>query len=93
VNELLNGTDIGRSTIVDTARLFIEGERRHMQREEEFFFPLAEKMLTAADWSHIEGELAKRPDPLFGERVETRYKLLRERLLAWEQEYPSDRDL
>ena len=87
VSALLNDTDIARSTIVDATREFIEAERRHMQKEEAHFFSLAERVLTPADWSHIEGMLTKRRDPLLGERVEERFKNLRERLLSWEREY------
>src|SRR5208283_3252798 len=70
IRELLNDTDIARSTVVEAARAFIETERRHMEREEQRFFPLAERLLTPVDWAHIEGDLASGRDPLFGERVE-----------------------
>ena len=93
VSAILNDTDIARDTVVNAARLFIETERRHMQKEEEHFLPLAEQVLTKADWSHIEGALAFVRDPLFGGRVEQRFSRVRERLLAWEREYRIDRDL
>ena len=93
VGALLNDTDIARSVVVDAARQFIEAERRHMQKEEEQFLPLAERVLTPVDWSLIEGALSIGRDPLFGARVEEKFARLRERLLAWEQEYRAAPDL
>ena len=87
VNALLGETDIARSAIVGAAYFFIEAERRHMQAEEKLFFPLAEQLLTPLDWSLIEGKLADGRETLFGERVDERFKNVRERLLAWESEY------
>lgn len=87
VQALLNDTDIARDAIVEAAREFIHAERRHMHREEEQFLPLAERLLTASDWSLIEGALATGADPLFGDRVEAKFRRLSERLLAWEQEF------
>ena len=87
VTALLSETDIARSAIVGAAYFFIEAERRHMQAEEKFFFPLAEQLLTPLDWSLIEGKLANGRDTLFGERVEERFRNVLERLLAWESEY------
>ena len=92
VGALLSATDIARSSVVNAARQFIEAERRHMEREEEHFLPLAERVLTPEDWSNIEGKLANGRDPLFGSRVEKRFNNLRERLLAWEREYRTGQD-
>jgi hemerythrin-like domain-containing protein len=64
-----------------------------MQKEEQHFLPLAEQVLSSADWSQIELELAGGRDPLFGERAEERFKNVRERLLAWEQEYRTGEEL
>ena len=84
---LLKGADIARAEIVDAARRFIEDERRHMGMEEEHFFQVSERLLTPADWSMIEGELAKGRDPLFGGKVEERFRKLSETLIAWEAEF------
>jgi hemerythrin-like domain-containing protein len=90
VRALLNDTDIARSTVVDAAQEFIATQRQHMKREEESFFPLVERLLTPDEWSRVEGELASRLDPLFRGSVEERFKTVRERLLAWEEEYRAD---
>lgn len=90
VKALLNDTDIARSTVVDAAREFIDTERRHMKREEEYFFPLVERVLTPLEWSQVEGELTSGPDPIFGGRAEQKFNAVRERLLAWQREYQEE---
>jgi hemerythrin-like domain-containing protein len=90
VRELLNDTDIPRAAVVEAARGFIDTQRRHLRAEEEIFFPLAERVLTAADWAQVERDLTGGPDPLFGGRVEARFRTLSDRLLAWEAEDRAD---
>ena len=87
VSALLNESDIARTDIVDTARAFIDKEREHMQLEEESFFPMVEQWPEPLDWLNIESALAERQDPLLGVQTEELFRNLRERLLAWEQEY------
>ncbi|HVN02347.1 MAG TPA: hemerythrin domain-containing protein [Caulobacteraceae bacterium] len=92
VSALLGETDIARSEIVDAARRFIDAQWAHMRREEEGFLPLADRLLAPADWTAIESELGRRRDPLFGGKVEARFRALGERLLAWaaeDEETPS----
>ncbi len=86
VNALLNETDIARDAVVEAARKFVALERRHMQMEEERFFPVAERLLSADDWSGVEAGLAQGPDPLLGGAVEQRFRRLAERLVAWERQ-------
>lgn len=90
VAALLNEADIARSVVVDAARQFISAERRHMRMEEQVFFPLADVLLTSADWLEIEREMTKRSDPVFGGKVEAGFRKLSERLLAWEREGVSE---
>lgn len=87
VHALLNESDIARDAVVNAARVFVETERRHMAKEEERFFPLIERNFTPKDWSEIAGEVTRVCDPLFGDRVEDEFRSLRDRLLAWEEEY------
>jgi hemerythrin-like domain-containing protein len=83
---LLGGADIARADLVDAAKDFIEDERRHMNMEDQLFFPLAERLLSLSDWAKVEGELTHGSDPLFGGKVEERFRRLREQLIAWEGE-------
>lgn len=87
VAALLNDADIARSAIVAAASDFIDAQRRHMSQEEEVFFPLAERLLSADAWSDIELRILGEGDPLFGDADETKFAALRERLLAWEREF------
>jgi hemerythrin-like domain-containing protein len=87
VAALLNDTDIPRQQVVDVGRAFIDAQWRHLRSEEVSFLPLADLLLTPAEWAEIEDRLSKRTDPVFGDRVEETFRTLSERLLAWEAEY------
>jgi hemerythrin-like domain-containing protein len=86
VRDLLSDTDIPRDAVVAAARGFIDTQRRHLRAEEAHFFPVAERVLSGADWAEVERELTGGPDPLFGGRIEARFRTLSDRLLAWEAE-------
>lgn len=47
---------------------FVDSYREHMRKEEELLFPLAEKLITAADWAAIDRAFAENRDPLAGMR-------------------------
>jgi hemerythrin-like domain-containing protein len=83
---LLGDTDIARDAVVHAAQRFIGYERRHMLMEEAVFFPLAERLLSDADWRAIEVELEERTGPAFRTEVDASLTAMRERLLAWEAE-------
>src|SRR5581483_7296241 len=84
--ELLSDSDIPRDEVVAAAHRFIDFERRHMQMEESFFFPLAERLLGPADWNAIAAETSAAADPVFGAEVAASFGVLRDRLLRWEAE-------
>jgi hemerythrin-like domain-containing protein len=86
VAALLNDTDIPRSQIVDAGRDFIDAQWQHLRMEESSFLPVADRLLTPADWADIESRRSQRTDPVFGGRVEELFRTLSERLLAWEAE-------
>lgn len=86
MRELLGETDIARAAVVEAAGRFIAFERQHMQMEEAVFFPLADRLLTPADWRAIEAELSERTDPVFGATLAESFRTVSERLLAWEAE-------
>ena len=69
-------------------RDFLRAYRRHMEMEEVAFFPLAEKHLTTEDWNVVDREIEQMVDPLFGGRVEERYKVLRNEILLWDEVTP-----
>ena len=43
---------------------FVRNCRDHMRKEEDFLFPLAEKVLTVADWSKVNIAFGENRDPL-----------------------------
>ena len=47
---------------------FVQDYWNHMRKEEEKVFPLAEKLLTAADWQAIDRAFEENRDPLASER-------------------------
>ena len=73
-----------RERLIGSARSFIDAERRHMMKEEEIFFPAAEKLLVEEDWQWISSQLRNELDPLFAETIEHEFKTVRDRLLKWE---------
>lgn len=74
-----------RERLIASARAFVNAERLHMMKEEEIFFPMAEKRLVEEDWNHIESQLQHELDPLFKENIQHEFETVRDRLLAWER--------
>lgn len=85
VDQILGGDEVPREWFASFGRNFVEVNRRHMAREEEFFFPLALEVLRDEDWAAIEEQLNDRDDPLFGETVETRFQKLRDTIIGPQQ--------
>jgi hemerythrin-like domain-containing protein len=63
---ILEGAMLKRTSIVEPATTYISYFRSHMKKEEAEIFPLAHKLLSAADWAVIEKEAPFKDDPLFG---------------------------
>lgn len=87
VDELFREAVVPRDRIAAAAKSFVDNERRHMRLEEEQFFRVAEGKLGPDDWRRIDATLAAERDPLFGSQVEETFRVLRERLIAWERDY------
>jgi hemerythrin-like domain-containing protein len=73
-----------RENLVNSARAFLDAERRHMKREEEIFFPVAEKLLAEDDWQWIGSQLRSERDLLLSEGVEQVFQVVRDSQLARE---------
>ena len=63
INILLEA-EISREVFIDIASQFIEGERAHMSAEENHFFPVALRCLSAEDWAEIDEKIDRFRDPL-----------------------------
>jgi hemerythrin-like domain-containing protein len=61
-------------------REFTEHYRQHMQAEEAWFFPLAEKRLSRDDWATLDFAIFDQDDPLFDHAAEKRFSALRKRI-------------
>lgn len=86
VQDVLQDAEISRSAFDKVARHFVRNQRRHMQREEEQFFPLARQILTPHDWAEIDERITREEDPVFGGKVSHVFAALRDNILKWEAE-------
>lgn len=81
IDNVAHGAEIPRDLFERLAREYLEFNRRHMQKEEAEFLPLAEAALSAEDWAAIDAALSAPDDPLFGPKVEERFRRLLDNLL------------
>lgn len=86
--QLLHGGGRPETWFGDAARDFLDSYWRHMDHEETLFFPIALQELDEADWAAVDGEIGLLVDPLFGGKVEERYKVLRNEILMWDEVAP-----
>ncbi len=80
LDEIINGTISSRAQIEATARDYVDTLRQHMRIEETQILPLAERLLTAQDWSAIHAAIGRVEDPLFGRHPERRYASLHQQI-------------
>ncbi len=78
LGNITHGAEVPRDRFEDLARQFLDFNRRHITKEEDHFFPLAEKLLSDDDWAEIDARISVEDDPLFGEKIEARYQALRD---------------
>ena len=84
---VLGEAHVPRDSFVRWARAFIDLQWKHMQMEEQEFFPSALEHLTDEDWRALETQMTTPEDPLFGERVGERFEHLSKTILRWQQEH------
>ena len=86
VRNVAHDAEISREAFLHVIRHFVEVQRKHIDREEGYLFPLAVETLTDADWMAIDGRIQDRNDPLFGAMPEERFATLRGDIEAWEED-------
>jgi hemerythrin-like domain-containing protein len=91
VGDVLAGREYLRQNFHDMVREFIDYQRRHMQKEEEFLFPAAAKALRPEDWAEIDARMASGKDPLFDDATDQKFDALRQTILRWENETGQNR--
>lgn len=60
---------------------YLQLQKEHSEREEQMFFPLAEKLLTPKDWAAIARKSKELDDPVFGTHSGDRYQMLYDHLM------------
>lgn len=86
VENVLEEVEVPRGAFDAVMRHFISEQRRHMEMEEQQFFPLALKVLSKEDWAEIDAKVTKEDDPLFGYEASQEFESLLRKILKWEQE-------
>lgn len=64
ISDLRRGSDLPMSVIVEAGKTYSRLLRRHMIKEDDVFFPMAERLLTLQDWRKVEQTIqSSRNDP------------------------------
>ena len=82
LNQMIEGASIARATLEAAADAYLVYYRHHLATEERVILPIAAELLTPEDLDLVASAVSSTPDPLFGERVDKRYRELRERIAA-----------
>jgi len=80
LHAVLEDEEIPRDSFVRLARGFAGLQWQHIEMEETAFFPTAERVLTAMDWSDLDAMIALDADPLQDEKFDE----LRRTILRWQ---------
>ncbi len=86
VQEAISGAPEKAQSVKALTADFLTHYRDHMMFEEAKLFPLADQILSGADWIALEGEDPARMDPVFGKQVDHGYDRLYRTVIA-----PGDR--
>lgn len=69
-----------RSVVEAAAATYLACYRAHLAAEEKDVIPRAAELLSPRDWEAAAAAVAARPDPLFGQDIEARYRKLRRQI-------------
>lgn len=86
VRNVMQEVEVPRSVFSNVTRNFLSEQRRHIEAEEDRFFPLALQILTPDDWAEIDKRITRDKDPVFGDEISQEFELLRDTILKWERE-------
>ncbi len=75
-----------RSDFLHAAKDFIAHEREHMDMEERYFFPAAERWLTDDDWTAIDKAAGEFVDPMTTPEAVQRFRRLSEQIERWQEQ-------
>ncbi len=88
LKSILLELEVSRAGFDELMREFIRSYRRHIQMEEEIFFPAAERALRPEDWAEIDAQIANPEDPVFGAAEDERFADLRAYVLSLDSARP-----
>lgn len=74
------------SDLVDSARHYITLQRTHLEQENEFIYPLMDKLFSPDDWKEIEKKVKIQNDPLFNKPSKREFTQLYNHILELERE-------
>lgn len=77
-----NGDAGARERFFEAAEHYAELEWAHLQTEEEQLLPVAERVLTAEDWTEIDAAFRENDNPLFGIKPKEEAEALYQKILA-----------
>ncbi|MDH5480037.1 MAG: hemerythrin domain-containing protein [Nitrosomonas sp.] len=69
------------------ARHFITLQRKHLEKENEFVYPLMDVLFDAEEWKAIESEIKIQDDPLFKKQSKKEFEHLYQYILDLENEH------
>jgi hemerythrin-like domain-containing protein len=79
---ILDGSIMPRAEVEVTVATYLVYYGNHIAKEDELVLDRAAQVLTPEDWQAVRKAVPSKPDPLFGETPDQRYKALRRRIHA-----------
>jgi hemerythrin-like domain-containing protein len=73
--------------LLGSAHHFIALQRKHLEKENEFVYPLMDKLFTTEEWKAIESEVKIQDDPLFKKPTKKSFEDLYQYIIALEKEH------
>lgn len=72
--------------LIDCARQYISLQRLHMEKENEFIYPLMDALFSPKEWQQIEKKIELQNDPLFNKPSKREFTQLCHHILELEKE-------
>ncbi|EEY98851.1 hypothetical protein VOA_002679 [Vibrio sp. RC586] len=84
---ILNDAVVPQDVFIEQLEAFIQGQKRHLELEEQSILPLINQTFGLDDWQVVEAQwLETDDDPVFGETIAERYAHLARRVRKSESE-------
>lgn len=81
LEQVVDDVVVERARVEAAAATYLVYYRRHLALEDRDIVPRAEQLLTPQDWEAVVAAVPHRPDPLFGEDSDARYRELRRQIV------------